>query len=359
MLTKSDIWFCDCYNVSLMKQQDVINTFKDSPEPGQLAEVIAGWRLPELPEELKGRVSRYCSRWYWDLSIWYRAKLESHRSLHSRKKDERTLINWLHDFIRMNIKRGRIFDLRDVLQTGEADCLGYAKLLTTLGRQCGLDVGVVEVVIDNRGRNVPHAANLVSLVEGRSQFVDFWYGSQNIRHKRLGLQVKRKGSWNIEDIDFPEIKKVEDISYLPDDRVDAITLYIEGNRSLREGNCTRAVEQYTEAIGLYPQNTRIYYNRAIGYEKLGQLEKAEADYTRALRDRTALRRTLATQPQDVADLIQLDKKFIPDMDQEIYLLHNGFVTGRLVPPENIARKLAIGQEDVEASLSFIESILEK
>jgi hypothetical protein len=29
--------------------------FKDSPEPAQLKEMIAGWKLPDLPPELKAR----------------------------------------------------------------------------------------------------------------------------------------------------------------------------------------------------------------------------------------------------------------------------------------------------------------
>jgi tetratricopeptide (TPR) repeat protein len=341
-----------------MKHEEATNTFKDSPAPAQLQEVIAAWRLPDLPDELKGRVSRYKNQRYGDLSLWNREKLVSTGSLLSRTQDEQTIINWLYTFIRLNVKRGRIFDLREVLQSDEADCLGYAKLFTTLGRQCGLDTGVAEIITDNRGRNVPHSGVLVRLVEGRSQFVDFWYGSPDIRHKRLGLCVKRKGSWNIEDIDFPDIKKAEDISYLPDDRVDAITLYIEGNRSLEEGHYKRAVGQYSQAIGLYPQNARLYYNRAIAYEKLGQPEKAEVDYARALQDEAALKRILAAQPQDTVDLIQLDEMFVPDLDQKIYLLFKGFITGRPVPAEKIALKLSIPREEVEAGLGLIKGLLD-
>ena len=108
--------------------------------------------------------------------------------------DQKLMIEWLYASIRRNIKRGRIFDLREVLATGKADCLGYAKLLTVLGRHCGLDLGVVEVIVDTRGIIVPHTATLVRLADGKPQIVDFWYGSTDSWHQRLGLSVRREGS---------------------------------------------------------------------------------------------------------------------------------------------------------------------
>jgi tetratricopeptide (TPR) repeat protein len=345
--------------ISLMNQQDINKPFKDSPNPEQLEEVLALWRLPDLSDELQEQIPKESRKSYWDLSSWFRKKLVSCGCPYSGEKCQETLITWLYDLIRLNVKRGPAFDLGKVLRTSDADCLGYAKLFTTLGRQCGLDLGIAEVVTDNRGRNVPHTLTLVRLASEKKQFVDFWYGSQNIRPKRLGLRVKRAGGWNVEDIDFPEIKKAVDISYLPDQCVDAITLYIEGNHSLKKGNYGRAVEQYTQAAALYPQNARIYYNRAIGYEKVGQPEKAEVDYARALQDDSALIRTLATQPHDVVDLMLLDEKFIPQMDQQIYLLRKGYIAGRPVSPKQIALKYSLLQAELEAILSFIERILGK
>jgi tetratricopeptide (TPR) repeat protein len=302
------------------------DTFTDSPASDRLQKAVAHWRLPV-------------------------------ESLESAQKDEREVIGWLFTYIRLNVKRGRVYDLGQVLQTGAADCLGYAKLFTTLGRDYGLDAGVVEIIIDNRGRSVPHTCSLVKLADGAKQFVDFWYGSRDIRHKRLGLQVKREGAWTVEDIDLKAIKKAEDISYLPDGLVDGITLYIEGNRSLKKGDYRRAILQYNEAAGLYPQNARTYYNRATAHEKLGQAEMAQADYALALKDKAAQVRTLAVQPDDVVDLIKLDENYIPEKDQEIYLLHRGFITGLRVSSAGIAGLLAIPKEEVDSILRFIRGIL--
>jgi hypothetical protein len=76
----------------------------------------------------------------------------SSRSTGKGGESELAMLNWLYDSIKRNVKRGRIFQLRDVLLHQQADCLGYAKLLSSVGRRFGLDIGIVEVVIDNGGR---------------------------------------------------------------------------------------------------------------------------------------------------------------------------------------------------------------
>jgi hypothetical protein len=92
-----------------------------------------------------------------------------------------------------------------------------------------------------------------------ARFIDFWYGSKDIQHKRLGLRVQRNGTWRIEDIDFKNLKQVEDFSYLPDKNVDAITLYIEGNASLRNGD-------YAAACAI--PRLSVYISEFTGYNRL-------------------------------------------------------------------------------------------
>ncbi len=335
-----------------MKPDDKVTRIIDSPEPEEWVQVLSAWSKPDFSEPLKNLTQSTGREKFGQLCSLFGEKLNAARSPRSRLQLEKLILEWLYDFIRLNVKRGRIFDLREVLRIESADCLGYAKLFTVLGRLCSLDLGIVEVLIDNRGRNVPHTATLVRLADGQRQFVDFWYGSRDVRHQRLGLQIKEAGRWRIGDIDYRNFAEAEDITYLPARCVDAITLYIEGNRCLKEGAYSQAVEKYSQAIRWYPQNARAFYNRAIAYEKLGKKEKAEADYQRALQDEDARTRTLATQPQEIVSLIDLDEKFIPELDQQIYLLRAGFITGRRVSPAGIARKLGLSQDEVEAILSF-------
>lgn len=329
----------------------------DSPEPEWLEASIDRWLLPEYPEKLKKMIPGAGHIKFGESALLMDEKWGSIRSLCSKKKLQRLLIDWLYGFVRLNIKRGRIFNLREVLETGKADCLGYARLFILLGRKCGLDTGVVEVIIDNRGMNVPHTATLVRLPGGQSQFVDFWYGSRKIRHRRLGLRVKRGNEWRIEDIDYKDLKNAEDISYLPDYCVDAITLYIEGNRYLKEGDYKEAINKYSEAIRLYPENARAFYNRAIALENLGETARAQADYARALKDSTSTIRTLAIQPEDIVDLMRLDEQNIPEPARQIYLLNRGFITGRKESPTRIAPKMGLTIAEVKSVLDSVENTL--
>jgi tetratricopeptide (TPR) repeat protein len=336
-----------------MIEESTMPKFKDSPGRTRLLSIIDNWRNPEIPESLINRDLVPEPGTFQELSGIIRAKLTSTKSLRSRKRLQKSIVDWLYDFIRLNIKRGRIFDLHEVLKASQADCLGYAKVFTILSRYCGLDSGVVEVIIDNRGRNIPHTISLVILPDNSLQFIDFWYGSKDIRHQRLGLRVTHGTEWHIEDIDYKDLKRAKEVSYLPDYCVDAITLYIEGNRSLKNKDYSQAIEQYSESIRLYPQNARTFYNRAIAYENLGELKKAEEDYARALHDDASLSRTLATQPEDIVDLILLDEEKISETDQMIFFLHHGFITGKSVPPSGIARKMRLTSKEVENKLQRI------
>ncbi len=272
-----------------MQRKNIPVAFDDVPEMEELAAVINSWHRPEPPSRLKNVSSAFTAG--GEDTIWQR--LKKIRSRHYKSRLEVKLIGWLYDFIRINVKRGRVFDLREVLRQGSADCLGYAKLFTLLGRLLGLDVGVIEVVIDEEGRYVPHTAVLARLENHRLRFVDLWYGSKDIKHRRVGLQVKRGGVWQIEDQELPELHHQGEVCYLPDHCVNAITLYILGNRHLNRQEFDRAIRYYSRAIELYPSNARFFYNRAVAYENLGELEKANTDYAKALRDESAVIRILA------------------------------------------------------------------
>jgi len=331
--------------------------FMDSPSPPELKEVISKWSVPDLPCELTVPALPSVPAFYNGIFSELKQKLELGRSRSARDSLEKAVINWLYAFIRMNIKRGPLFDLRQVLREGSADCLGYGKLFTTLGRLCGLETGIVEVLVDNRGCSVPHTAVLVKLAGGRPRFIDFWYGSTDIRHKRLGLQVRRGGRWQVEDMDFRDMLKTEAISYLPDACVDAITCYILGNRAFKDGDFKQAVSFYNKAISLYPWNARSYYNRGLAYENLHLAGKAQEDYARAVQDEASLVRILAAQPEDVTALMLLDQLFIPEVDQQIYIMNAGYSSGRMISPSRIAEKLHIPVKEVEAVLDIIQKVL--
>ena len=318
--------------------------------------ILARWRMPQLPQELKAIVAHDEPN-LKNLQSRFRAEL-SGRDIDQRTGLELVTLDWLYDLVRENIKRGRAFELEDALG-GNADCLGYAKIFKALGPRFGLDLGVVEVVIDNRGRYVPHHAAICSLSNGERRFLDPWYGSEDISHRRIGARVKEEGGWRIRDVDQSEIQGIEEIRGLPDECIDAITYYIRGNRHLEMGirqdgeELNKAIDCYSKAISLYPGNARFYFNRAIAYERRGEGGKAEIDYELAFRDESSMIRLMAS-VEEMERLLQLDEKGIALTDQQVYLLRKGYLTGREVSLEEVAREFSLSEEEALKIISEVE-----
>lgn len=340
-----------------MRAEDVAVPFADAPEMEQVEAIINGWQRPRLPDRLEHLALNVGEGSTVELARLVRRSLAEIQSVRHKVQLEVKLISWLYDFIRANVKRGRVFNLGEVLLQGSADCLGYAKLFTLLGRLFGLDAGVIEIVVDNAGRHVPHTAILVRLSDGRLRVIDLWYRSKNIRHKRIGLQVKQGGTWRIEDVEMGKLSNQREKCYLPDSCVDAVTHYIYGNRYLERREFDNAVKCYSEGIRLYPDNARLFYNRAIAYENLGEYKKADADYAQALRDGAAMIRLLATEHDEVTALLDLDAKELDNLAQDVYLLYRGFVTGKEVQLSTVARKFGLSEAKARAILSLVEAKL--
>jgi len=313
----------------------------------------------EKPRKVSSRdINQALSRW----ELAHSPPIASSRSAGKERESELAMSNWLYDLVRRNVKRGRIFQLRDVLLHQQADCLGYAKLLSSLGPRFGLDIGVVEVVIDNGGRYTPHYVNSLRFSTGGRQFMDLWYGSRDIRHRRIGAQVKEGRRWRTKDLDWDELEEVEDIRGLPSPSVDGITHYILGNRHLERGirdadreELDSAIAHYSKAINLYPGYARAYFNRAIAYENEGKHEKARLNYAQALRDEASQIRVLATEHEEVIQLMELDRANIGMKEQEIYLLGRGFITGEQMSSADIAERYGIPESEVDDIISAIET----
>jgi tetratricopeptide (TPR) repeat protein len=320
------------------------------------------WPWPQIPKELSAVVKT--DKGIKDIAAQVKEGIAKVEHPEERARLESVALDWLYGLIRGNINRGRAFELGDVLTTGCADCLGYAKLFSTLGSEFGLDIGIVEVIIDNAGRYVPHPINIFKLSNRRGQLIDPWYGSKNINHRRVGIQVKEGDEWKIEDINWDKLKILEDVRGLPQECIDAITYYIWGNRHLEQGihyssgeENDKAIECYTKAIKLYPHNARFYFNRAIALENKGEQEKAERDYTKALKDEASQIRVLAKEYEEIIQLIELDKMKISSRDQGMYLLRKGYISGDEVAVEDVAAEYGIPKKDAEQIIQQIEARL--
>jgi hypothetical protein len=128
-----------------------------------------------------------------------------------RAQLETNLVDWLYALVRHNIKRGRFWELSDVLTHRQADCLGYAHLLTFLATSFGLNAGVVEVVQDNRGRYVPHYVCLVNIADGQKRLIDPWYGSVDVHHQLTVARIKVTGGLVTKRLTMPTVESTPDV----------------------------------------------------------------------------------------------------------------------------------------------------
>lgn len=306
------------------------------------------WNIPELPEALcLHEVDRHNLRLY---ASGIRRKLDYIYSVPQKKSLQVMLIEWLYSTVRCNIKRGRTYELPGVLLLGQADCLGYTILFATLGSLFGMELGVIEVLIDNAGRYVPHYVNLAHLADHSLRFIDAWYGSTDIRHRRIAALINGE----VSDVTIENVNDTETIEGLHAGCIRALMLYIEGNRFLERDDIDAAIACYDDAITLYPSNSRIWFNRAIAHERKGGNKDAQRDYAVACKDDAGTIRVLAS-VEALEELINLDEKHISEREQDIYLLYKGFKTGKPVTFETIGEIYAVTPDEIRRILSRIEN----
>jgi tetratricopeptide (TPR) repeat protein len=287
-------------------------------------EFLTKWQIPPGLEEL-GISEKFELK---EIRKNLHQKLAREKNKEEKVRLELKITDFLYDLIRMNIKRGRIFTIERALSERKADCLAYCQILEILAKKFGLDIGIVEVLIDNGGRYVSHPCNLLKLSDDSWRLIDLWYGSKNINHKRIGAWIKENGKWIFKDINEDEFSKIEDIKGLSEKQIAGLTSYTLGNIAWNRKDWTEAIACYTRAIELYPENARFYYNRAGAYCYNGDEEKEKADREEAFkRDPTGIR-LLAEEHKEIEDLIKLDELGMNEAEQRRYLFNQGFITGK-------------------------------
>ena len=63
---------------------------------------------------------------------------------------------------------------------------------------------------------------------------------------------------------------------------DADGYVARGNRYSRNGVYHRAIDDYTQAIGLEPEHAEAFYNRGCSWYEVGKYDDSIADLTRAI-----------------------------------------------------------------------------
>jgi tetratricopeptide (TPR) repeat protein len=172
---------------------------------------------------------------------------------------------------------------------------------------------------------VPHYVCLINLVDGRKRLLDPWYGSADMMHRTLVAWLP--GHLSPSQITMKALQKAGRIEGLAPEQVAGLSFYILGNAYLARGEAAQAVDCYDISLWLYVENPRALYNRAIALEILGKTEQAQSDYQHAFSIPSSMVRLMAT-IEHIEPLIYLDEKDVDEPSQRIYLLRQGFITGR-------------------------------
>ena len=251
---------------------------------------------------------------------------------------EEKVVDWLFSLVRHNVKRGRFWNLFDVLTQRRADCLGYAKLFTILAKNFGLDAGVVEVIRDCRGRYVPHIVSMIRLADGRKRLVDPWYGSPDIRHRLMNARVRQRRKFVSKTMTLKSLESSSGVFGLSPEQIRGIDFYILGNSFFGRGMQAEAISCYDLSIWLFPSNPRAFFNRAVALESMGRQELSIKDYQRAFSMKQSFQKIVAS-AEDLEQLIDLDEKQLEEFDQQVYLIRRGYITGHLESWKNIGKRL--------------------
>lgn len=96
-------------------------------------------------------------------------------------------------------------------------------------------------------------------------------------------QFAISGSFNVWLIEEGVVKKFIHIE--PQGDRSPVVFYRAGNKLMKEGKTEEAIVAYTNSIGKFEKHSNAFENRGLAYEKLGDIDKAFADFKQA----TALR----------------------------------------------------------------------
>ena len=198
-------------------------------------------------------------------------------------KVEESIVRELGQMTRKEFSyKGKCFDLADVIEHKQANCLGYSQLLYILGNSTELSVKTIGVTQKMDATPSVHVACIVGLTDGKTMMVDLAFRFTVSKPFKLEEEFIKVGNyWELKDKNNPlGIHRRIQIS----DRNGLIAgvYYNQGNDYYELGQHTQAISDYTKAIELDPNYAMAYTNRGNAYRRLGQYTKAVLDYTKAI-----------------------------------------------------------------------------
>ena len=251
------------------------------------SEQVADGLLDWLETWRDGRGRAVLETWGQALATARASHAAGKMSLRDLMRIECRVARQARDQIRRHIQYNRrVFDLSDILEVRQAQCLGYVQLYWVVARSVGLAVIPVDVLQGDEGRPWPddkgHVCCVVSLTDRSILIVDGVPNGQIVGPLVLAdlyveggayLRLKR---WPGQAGLYRTIHLLEPVD------LKAHLINARAGTWMATGEFRRAVDLYTQAVGLSPDLAQAWGNRAVAWYRLGQLDRAIEDCNRAI-----------------------------------------------------------------------------
>jgi len=176
--------------------------------------------------------------------------------------------------------------LGSVIETGEANCLGYTQLVFVLGTTVGLSVEATQVAQKYLVEMGAHIICIVNLSDERQVMVDLSSSSDN---KPIFISEPFVIDNEFEQVDnYLEIEDTANplnlftrIRPLDENGLLARLKSDKGSKYHKSGEYDLSISEFTTAIALDPKCSIAYVGRGNAYAMLGDLRRQEEDYDQA------------------------------------------------------------------------------
>lgn len=166
--------------------------------------------------------------------------------------------------------RRDIFDLQKVIDSGTANCFGYAQSLCYIGRSLGLNISFMSLS-DN------HVANVLRCSDGSLQVVDL-ISPRGFISEPVDFGP---GEWNWQD-DNHLTKGEKTMHILTENEADSELHFCRGTKFYMGGMAEEAIVHFDWSLSANPQNSKAYNNRGGSKLILSKHEDAIMDFDRAI-----------------------------------------------------------------------------
>ena len=254
----------------------------------------------EYPDKVADYFTRMVMEWKCELGrpllIVWRDRLDiKHRFYKETKISKDQIVKIEEEILREFLLTTRMqfsykslaFELSDVIENRQANCLGFSQLMYITGNAVGLSVRPIDVldplISSEGGARKGHIACIVDLFDGRLVMADvlLLFEIPNRAFKLEDQFVKVGNYWELKDEDNP-LQIHRRIRLLDGNGLLAVIYNNRAGVFRSEGEYDRAILEYNKAIEIDPNYASAYMNRGKTYADKGEFDRAILEYNKAI-----------------------------------------------------------------------------